>query len=403
MASKRTTESANSSGGWSYLSLDESSGYGVAAERCMAALEDSGLVIEWTPFVPGRGWGLGYQPLPVPGEVDPIAARRAPLVVAHLFPEYLPLLRERHPDAFLVGHTVWETDRLPDHWIPCLEAADLLIVPSRFSAEAITDSPVRTPVEVVPHVTPLEASRASPAKPDVASEEVVFYTIAEWNQRKAVFKTVEAYLDAFTARDPVRLVVKTSYRDHTAARLPAGRAASMGTTAFALARLIAAHPEPAPVTLITGDLSAGEIAALHRRGDCFVSLSRGEGWGLGAFDAAAFGNPVVTTGFGGHLDYLDTSPYLVDFELVPVVDPAGLPSYTPDQRWAAPNVEHAATLLRQIAADVDDAKAIAAPIAVDIARRFAPATIAAAFRSAINRHASGCATAPHHPPTPLST
>ena len=60
------------------------------------------------------------------------------------------------------------------------------------------------------------------------------------------------------------------------------------------------------------------------------SCARGEGWGLGGFDAAAHGNPVVTTGFGGQLDYLADSPHLVHFELVAVQDPVGFPSYAPN-------------------------------------------------------------------------
>jgi glycosyltransferase involved in cell wall biosynthesis len=140
------------------------------------------------------------------------------------------------------------------------------------------------------------------------------------------------------------------------------------------------------VKLITHALTNAEMAAMHRQGDCFLSLCRGEGWGLGAFDAAAYGNPVVITGFGGHLDYLGGSPNLVDFELVPVDDPGGFPTYAPQQRWAEPDVEHGAALLRQIATHPERAKALAASIAEDIRRQYRPAAIASAFRSAVERH-----------------
>src|ERR1700722_6643314 len=179
----RPTADAASRGGavWHYLSLDETSGYGVAADRCRAALEGSGLEIEWTPFVPGAGWGVGYQPavqLDPWGSCDPPAGatagqdrqrrtspegadgRAGAVVVAHLVPEFFPLVRQRAPDAFLVGHTVWDTDRIPDHWVECLDAADLLVVPSRFAADAIASSPVVSPVAVVPHVVTTVPSRA---------------------------------------------------------------------------------------------------------------------------------------------------------------------------------------------------------------------------------------------------
>lgn len=381
--SRDTPSSARSRRNWSYLALDEESGYGVAAERCIGALEASGVAVEWMPFVPGTAWELGYEPLR-PLDADP----SAPVVIAHIVPEYFPLIRRRRPDAFLVGHTVWDTDRIPDHWIDCLDSADLLVVPSRFSAEAIGTSPVTTPVAIAPHVVaPLPAS-ASLAAPNPDSEVFVFYTIAEWNERKAVFKTVEAYLRAFTAADPVLLILKTSHSDHTANGLPVGQSGA-GTTAWSLARLIASHPDPPAVKLVTRALGHGEISALHRQGDCFVSLCRSEGFGLGAFDAAAHGNPVVTTGFGGHLDYLDGSPYLVGFKLVPVLDPAGYPSYAPDQRWADPDVEHGAALLRQIADEPGQAAAVAESLAAEIRWNYRPEAVASAFRSAVDMHCQG--------------
>ena len=368
---------------WSYLSLDGHSGYGVAADRCMAALEGSGLALDWTPFVRGRNWGLSYEPAPL---LRASAPTPAGVVVAHLTPEYFPLVRERHRDAFVVGHTVWETDRIPDHWISLLDQADLLVVPSRFSAEAIATSPVTAPVAVVPHVAPPTVELGSAGWGRVPRDALVFYTIGDWTERKAIFKTIEAYLGAFRSTDKVLLIVKTSPRDWRVARAKGRTRAGEGTTASAVARLLAKHPDPPQVRLITGQLSGRDISDLHRRGDCYVSLCRSEGWGLGAFDAAANGNPVVMTGFGGQLDYLGESLYLVDFDLVPVEDPAGFPSYAPDQRWADPDVDHGAALMRDVFADREQAAAVAGALAVDIGERYRPAVVAEAFRSAVDHH-----------------
>jgi len=361
---------------WSYLSIDEETGYGTAARRCLAALQESGLGLDWVPFAWGDGWGLGYEPA--------VELRPHPVVVAHLLPEYFPLLRKRVPESFLVGHTVWDTDRIPHHWVDCLEATDLVVVPSRFSADAIVRSGVTTPVEVVPHVA-AESRVERPAWPGVPDDVFVFYSIGDWNERKALDRTVEAYLRAFTAKDRVLLIVKTSAIDHRA-HGKTRRVAGEGTSAWALAQILRRHPDAPPVELITRPLSDAEIASLHRRGDCYVSVCRGEGFGLGAFDAAARGNPVVMTGFGGQLEFLAESPFLVDFELVPVEDPAGFPSYAPDQRWAEPDVDQAAALLRLVADDRESAAAAFEPIAADIRERFSADAIAAAFRRAVERH-----------------
>jgi len=375
--------------GWIYLSLDESSGYGVAADRCRAALEGSGIEIDWTPFVPGGGWGLGYEPPPQLDPLDLPDDGRGQVVVAHLVPEYFPVIRERAPEAFIVGHTAWETDRIPRHWRTCLEAADVVVVPSRFSADAVSSSGVSTPVAVVPHVVAPAGPCSSAAWEDIDPGLFVFYTIAEWSERKAVFHSVEAYLRAFSSTDPVVMVVKTSHRDRRSAP-PAGRhAVEAGTSAWALARLLARHRHPPRVVLVTRQLADDEIRGLHQRGDSFVSLCRGEGWGLGAFDAAAAGNPVVTTGFGGHLDYLEGSPYLVRYGLVPVEDTAGHPSYAPDQRWAEPDLDHGAELLREVMARRPAATAWAADRAGEIQLRYGPEAVAEAFRTAVTAARQG--------------
>ncbi len=351
-------------GRWSYLSWDGYSGYAIAASRCVEALADSGLDIEWIPTTPGA---------------RPPA--RTGVVVAHLVPETYWSIRERSPDAFLVGNTAWETDRLPGHWRRYLAAPDLLVVPSTFTANVFAASS-RTPVAVVPHVAPPVIEARSSLWAGIPEDTLVFYTIAEWTERKAVFKTIEAYLRAFSGRDRVLLVVKTSQRDMRAS-LVESRIAGAGTTVRALASLLAGRADPPEVRLVTAPLSHRDVAALHRRADCFVSLARGEGWGLGSFDAAAYGNPVVTTGYGGQLDFLGDSPTLVRFDLVPVLDPAGRPSYTRDQHWAEPDLDHAATLLQAVVAAPGDARRFAAERAEEIRRRYSPAAVAAEFRAAV--------------------
>ncbi len=378
---------------WSYLSTDDVSGYGIAADRCMAALQGAGVEVQWLPYVPDGDSELFYVPGLSAAAAPPPAGGtrgRRPVVVAHLVPEYFPHVRRERPEALLVGHTVWETDRLPAHWAACMNAADLLVVPCRFNAEVIAASQVQTPVAVVPHVAPAPLQSGSePVWDGIPADTLVFYTIAMWTERKAVHRTVEAFLRAFTARDRVLLIIKSSYRDYTLPMAERGGLARNGTTGFSLARLLARHREPPPVKLITRDLSDAELAGLHERGDCFVSLCHSEGWGLGSFDAAAYGKPVVTTGFGGQLDYLSGSPYLVDYELVRVQDRAGATSYSPDQRWGEPDVEHGAALLRQVAEDPARARALAAERGREIRWRYRPDAIAAAFSAAVERALDG--------------
>ena len=94
------------------------------------------------------------------------------------------MLRRRLASAYVVGHTAWETDRIPDHWVECLDAADLVVVPSRFSAEAITSSATTTPVAVIPHVAPRLVEPATDTWAGISNDVFVFYTIAECNEQE---------------------------------------------------------------------------------------------------------------------------------------------------------------------------------------------------------------------------
>jgi glycosyltransferase involved in cell wall biosynthesis len=373
-----------------YLGLHEPSGYAVSARRTMRALLGAGADVRWIPFIPGSGWGLGYRPAS-PGEVaDPALAdllagpEQCDVVVAHLVPEYWPLVRALYPGTPLVGHTVWETDRLPTHWPALLEQADLVVLPTEWNREVFRRSGVRAPIAVAPHIAAGPHAASSAVWNAIPDSAFVVYSIAPWTARKALGHVVRAYQSAFAGRDDTLLVLKTSAEDFTLPRDGPGGPAAPGTTAWALARLLGAVASPAPVRLVTGVLEERDLDALHTRGDCYVSLCRSEGWGNPPFDAAAWGNPVVITGYGGQLDYLGAeSAFLVDYELVPVEDPRGGGSYTPDQHWAEPSVEHAAALLRQVEAQPADARARAAKARERVLSEFAAPVVAGAFLAAL--------------------
>lgn len=362
-----------------YLSLSEGSGYGVAARRAIDALRVVGADVAWRPFAPGGGWGLGYAPL------DSAQARPEPdVAVAHLTPEYYPQVRDLYPDVPLAGHTVWETDRLPAHWPELLEIPDLLVVPCAWNAEVIRDAGVSTPIEIVPHVAELSA-RPAVEPLEVDPETFVFYTIGSWTARKDIGSTVRAYLQAFSSKDRVLLVIKTGAVDHTVVARDDETSAHYGTTPWSLAHVIGQQRDAADVQLITRELSDAEVRGIHERGDCYVSLCHSEGWGLTSFDAAATGTPVVITGYGGQLEYLDdTNAFLVDYELVPVDDPAGEGSYTPDQRWAEPRIAHAAELLQSVRADPGAARDRAAAARDAIRERYAPENVGSRFMEALS-------------------
>jgi hypothetical protein len=375
-----------------YVAEDAPTGYADAADRLVRAVRDDGVDLEY------RGWSNthgGEDPAFVVYSRDERPNDRvvedagAP-TVAHLVPEYYPLVRDvldaRHDRGPLIAHTVWETDRVPAHWPALLNDVDRVIVPSAWNRDVFASGGVRTPIEIVSHVAcdPVPGSDAAVAALGVPDDVVAFYTIGRWDERKAMFHTVRAFLEAFTADDPVELVVKTGMRIEMRPAEGWGATNPLAwTTGWQVAQIVRHYPRPAHVRVEVATWSDDEVAALHTRGDCFVGLARGEGWGIGAFDACAYGNPVIATGWGGYLEYLTPEhAFLVDHEIAHVEHHA-YASYSPDQRWAEPSIGHAVEALRTVARDLDGARRRAAPLRERVLTEFAPNQVARRFLDAL--------------------
>jgi glycosyltransferase involved in cell wall biosynthesis len=391
--------------GLKYISWADSTGYAVAAKSYVRALIDAGTPLTWTPMLAGQN---GYEARagtawPCP-RLTTVCNR--PLdydtVLIHTVPEYYPALieRERRAGRRILGYTVWELETLPRHWPAILNRLDALIVPCRWNVDVFRSSGVSVPIHVVPHLpqcadlpAPDDAARAA-LRARLGGEgswrdRFVFYAVGFWSNRKGLDLALEAYWRAFDADDPVLMVVKTGAEDITRWRRHwrSGFRRRHPTAQQSAAALAARHRRPAPWRVIADEsLSDAEMLALHERGDCFVSLTRTEGWGLGAFEAARLGKPVVMTGYGGQLDYLGRDhAWLVDYDMVPVREPAWDERYKSGDRWAEPSVPQAARHLRAVFADRDAARGRARLQAERIARDFSKTKVVQALLAALSR------------------
>jgi glycosyltransferase involved in cell wall biosynthesis len=97
-------------------------------------------------------------------------------------------------------------------------------------------------------------------------------------------------------------------------------------------------------------MSESQILGLHSIGDCYVSLCKSEGFGLPIFEANNYGKDIITTGYGGPIDFLTAvHPGLVKYTLGSVKEMSAFsPLYTNEQRWAYPDLEHAGKLMKKM-------------------------------------------------------
>ena len=115
----------------------------------------------------------------------------------------------------------------------------------------------------------------------------------------------------------------------------------------------------ADVLVLDDYLATGEMAALMDVADCYVSLHRSEGFGLTMAESMALGKPVIATGYSGNLDFMDDdTAYLVKW--MPGSVPIGCAPYRAGARWAEPDLEDAARLMRHVVEHPDEARATGA-------------------------------------------
>lgn len=328
------------------------SGYGEASRHHVAAFRAAGVNVVLEPLSYTRDssdygeLGQMLEGLPLEGEYD--------IKVLHSTPDEFRRLVE--PDKYNIGFMYWETDRIPEQFADALELVDEVWTGSEAGKSAIENAGVKTPVFVVPQ--PIETEREWPKPYKISQfEGYLFYSIFEWTDRKNPEALLKAYLSEFKANEKVGLVLKTYFVNFT------GSHKRLIRTAIRKIKAELAQESYPQIFIYLDLMDRSQIMRLHATGDCFVSAHRGEGWGIPQVEAAVFGNPVISTDFGGCHEYFedDENMFKVPAEMVPVSGMNHSPAwYTPEQNWADVSISGLRSAMRSACQDKDVTKRIAA-------------------------------------------
>lgn len=383
-----------------YYSLLGSSGYGDAALAYMKGLLTVGVPLQWSPLVYTK-WGVAPRHLfpekhrPSIGDLETGIEKREELlncleceidydtVIIHSMPELWPKLSES--GKVNIGYSVWETDQLPSHWPELIRSVDHVCVPCEFNRQLFT-LPGGPGVSVVPHAIrntvglanshEAKAYKRSLGMPD---DMYVFYMIGACDPRKAMQETLLVFLQEFRAEENVCLIIKTDREGSV------NLSGEIKKIRDVVDELMLEYPTSARLVLVADRIPETEIDLIHAIGDCFFSLTHSEGWGLCAFDAAATGNPVIITGWGGQLDYLPAcSSYHVNYQLMHVKNEIGWESYETSQCWAYADIEDARRQLRYVFDNREEAKIKGQQLKKHSRKHFSDKRVIADWLRAIN-------------------
>ena len=238
-----------------------------------------------------------------------------------------------------IGYWFWELENFPDKWQYATNIVDEIWVATDYIANAMRKSDKK----VVKIPFPLEFEMPPEAmnkhyfgmSPDQFTFLCSFDFLSSM-ERKNPQGVIKAFKQAFSNGDhSVRLIIKTM------------NGASHSDQLQKIKNLIEGDPR---IQIRDESLSQEQMRGLIRSSDCYISLHRAEGLGLGLAEAMYLGKPTIATGYSGNIEFMNsTNAMLVPYTLVPV--PNGAYPNGKDQMWAEPNIAVAAEKMRQMVSD----------------------------------------------------
>lgn len=329
----------------------------------------------WGAGIAALGVQTGLVSLTIGGRAAPLGAPGAALVLAVNAPS-IPLMLARAGRDYLSGRRIigawaWELPVAPRSWARAAAQVHEVWACSRFAAAALEPlfpgrvTAVPFPLGLLARPAPMR-DRAAFALPEDAIITVLVFSLGSSFSRKNPLAAIRAFKAAF-GDDPAQLLV-VKYAG--AAAYPAHAAQIEAQAGRNVRTMPGAWPHE-------------RVQALIACADIVLSLHRSEGFGFVLAEAMLMGIPVIATGWSGNLDFMDAhSAALVDAELVPVADEAGLYRNLLAARWAAPDEAQAAAHLARLGADPAARAALGRHGQAFAARALDGAALAQALRAA---------------------
>lgn len=271
------------------------SGLGIASREYMFALERQGIDVQVDAKMK-----------------KPNATKKLKILIYHHPPNKIDMKKEREHFDYIILMTVWETTKIPKNWLPNINKFDAVCVPSSQNVDAMINSGVSVPIFVVPHG--VDSNKFKPTNKKFLLKNIegkfIFVSVFGFQHRKNPETLLRAYWEEFSSTDNVALVIKTNgYRRKEKGKWIEKRILSYKKT-------LGFSDNTAPIFLITDFLNQKKLKGIYTLGDAFVLPTRGEGVGLPFLESLSSGVPVIATGWGGHMDFLNNrNSFLIGYKL----------------------------------------------------------------------------------------
>jgi len=242
-------------------------------------------------------------------------SKKLKVLIYHYAPHTLNIKKERRHYKTIILYTIWETTRIPKRWLRPINQVDAVCVPSLQNKQALRNSGVRIPIFIVPHGVHTAIFTPKKKMPfQKTNVKFTFVSVFGFQHRKNPEALLKAYWHEFSTKDNVLLIIKTNgYAPHENEIWIRNRIQAYKSR-------LGIRKQTAPIQIIARHINSKSLRNIYAQGHAFVLPTRGEGVGLPFLESMASGIPVITTGWGGHVDFLtNNNSFLVHYKLRPPV------------------------------------------------------------------------------------
>ena len=235
-----------------------------------------------------------------------------------------------------IAYWWWELEDLPEYFLKNAEFFDEIWAPTTFIYNNLKKA-LGTKVALAPLTLRLNWETQGFTRTDFQLPEDVpiFLVRFDFNStidRKNPYAAIDAFKNAFGSQTEAFLLIKTVNGENNL---------------HLLKELISIVEDRSDIRVWDEKLTRAINNDLMKCVTGYLSLHRAEGLGLNILEAMQAKVPVVTTGYGGNMDFCtNENSFLISFKLVPVEDRSYL--YPPLGVWAEPEIEEAARAIRSI-------------------------------------------------------
>ena len=259
----------------------------------------------------------------------------------------------------IIGRTVWEFEKLVPEWVECINNSNVtyVSVPTYWNKNIFIKSGVKKPILVDPHIYINYPYKEYNFEYFLKSKSIIFsdfqiennylencykfYSIAQFTDRKGITDLIRVFCETYTEDDEVVLLLKTFRDGHSLEE----QKKCISTISDIIKSCN--NKRYAPIVFIKDNLNFDELQSLHNIGDCYISLPKAEGFGLGIHDAFNLNKSIIVTGYGGHVEYLGSDHNgLVNYTLESV-NKNSFPKFNFDEtyKWANCDLDHVSKLM----------------------------------------------------------